>query len=205
MPDDVKPFLSVVATTAPRGFASAIPSIAVEPAPSPWTPRATAPAAPATAPAIDVDAVRAEARASGRAEGLRETESLRGKLSALLVELDTARKAFAAPSAELAADIATCVIETWIGGADRRTLFEPAIKAWLERTTEAGATVRVHPDDVAAATAAIGEAPLTVVADHAAKPGELHIRGTAAELHHSLTARLGELRVAIAAAIEASR
>ena len=96
---DLQPFLSSVATPT-RSLQSALPAIATTPAPSPWSPKTSSATAP-TGPAIDVEAIRAEAIESGRAEGLRETAALRDRLGMLLRELEAARAAIAAPTTQM--------------------------------------------------------------------------------------------------------
>ncbi|HUJ57874.1 MAG TPA: hypothetical protein VLX92_05265 [Kofleriaceae bacterium] len=196
---DVRPFLAGVASPT-RGLAQSLPAVATPAANSPWSPQR--PAAPA-APAIDHEKLHAEARERGRAEGLRETEGLRQRLASLVAALEAAGTSAVAPTADAIAEAACCVIESWLGQTERAQLIAPAVRGWIERHPEPGAVASAHPDDVAALTQAIGDAPLAVVADPALARGELRIRGGALELRHSMSARLGELRTAIAAALGA--
>jgi hypothetical protein len=98
-------------------------------------------------------------------------------------------------------ELATCVVETWVGHTHRSALFAPVIASWLAAAGDPTATARVHPDDAAAATEAIGDAPITVAADPAASAGSLAILGAGRELTHAWAERLPELRTALVAAL----
>ena len=159
--------------------------------------------APAVAAAIPAEALASaadEARARARAEGLEETAALRAQLVEVIDQLTAARAALAPPTAEVIAEVCGCVIESWLAATDRAALLAPLVNAWLAASAQP-ATLQVHPDDVAAITALIGEAPITIVADPALAVGALAIRGAALELAHDWRARLPELRAAIAAAL----
>jgi flagellar biosynthesis/type III secretory pathway protein FliH len=196
---DVLPLLAVIRAPV-RGLAATLPQVVSEPATSPWSPK-TEPVAPPSP--VDVDAIREEARREGRAEGLRETEALRARLSQVIAALEEAQQLVVPATCERIADAAACAVDAWFAGADRRELFTPIIAGWLAGAGSTDASVRVHPGDVAAMTAAIDGAPLTVIADPALAPGEVRIRGDALELTHAFETRLPELRTAILAALEA--
>jgi flagellar assembly protein FliH len=160
--------------------------------------------------AVDVDALREEARRAGREEGLRETDALRARLTELIGALETAHAAVVPATCQRIADAAACVVDAWLAGSDRRELFRPIVAGWLAGAARvqpdgaaAPAIVRVHPDDLAAMTAAIDGAPLEVVGDSTLARGEVRIRGGALELVHAFDERLPELRTAILAALEA--
>lgn len=201
-PTHLQPFLSSV-TTATRPFQSALPSIDTPVAPSPWTPKATPASAPPPPVAIDVQAIRAEAVASGRAEGLRETAALRERLVAVLRELEAARAAVIPPTANQIAEAAVAVVAAWVGNEDKRALFAPIVAAWCGAEQKTG-VAHVHPADVEALTAAIGELPITVAPDPAIARGDIAIRNAGFELSHSWEARLPDLRDAIARALESA-
>ena len=207
MSDEIRPFLPVV-TSPTRPLVAALHNVVTLPVTSPWTPRtveepgavhAQLPASPTEA---ELAIVYEEARADGRADGLTETAALRHQLAALLAELVTARAAVVAPTAELITDVASCVIETWIEHTPRGELFAPLVRSWVARSPDQPATVRVHPDDLAAITAVVGDAPLAIAADPALAPGALAITSPTLELCHDWRARLPDLRTAIASALE---
>jgi hypothetical protein len=195
---DIRPFLPG-APTPTRPLGAVLPVLATPPATSPWSPRSMADA-PAALSVTEIAELRAEARDRGRADGLAETAALRARLTALIGQLAAARDALFPPTAEVIAEIATCVVETWIGNTHRSAAFAPIVRGWLARLTEP-ATARVHPDDAAALAEAIGDAPIAIAADPALAPGALAIRGAALELVHDWPARLAELRTAIVAAL----
>jgi hypothetical protein len=205
MTKDLEPFFPVT-TTPTRALGAALPAVATPAVTSPWSPRAVAPVATGPSAAelaatAEIAAAREEARAQGRAEGLAETAALREQLTELVGALGLPAEEIVAPAAELVAEVATCVIETWLGHTDRSALFGPLVKSWLARSPALPATARVHPDEAAALAAAIGDAPLAVEADAKLPPGALEIRGATLELSHDWRTRLDELRVAIAAAL----
>ncbi len=199
----IKPFLAEVTTRATaKPLGSALPAVDSEPAISPWTPRGGAPTEASTsAPAIDVAGIREEARRAGQAEGLRETEALRARLTQLIGARAAAHDAIAAPTAELIAEAAACVVGTWAEGADHKALFAPVVRGWLARSASEPATARVHPSDVAIVTELAGDSRLGVIGDASIAPGDIRIRGAALELTCAWSERLGELRRMIAEAL----
>ena len=197
---DLHPFLRFTPqVTGPLG--AALPALATPEVTSPWTPRVIDAAPAVTAPPAEALASLAdEACARGRAEGLAETAALRAQLIEVIDQLVSARAAITPPTAEVIAEVCGCVIESWLAATDRAALLAPIVASWLAASDQP-ATARVHPDDVAAITALIGEAPLAIVADATLAPGALAIRGAALEVSHDWRARLPELRTAIAAAL----
>src|SRR5262245_42631853 len=160
----VSPFLSSIPLAKPRPLGAALPAVdSGEPAPSPWSPKAE-PMPQPTPVFVDHEAARAEAMARGREDGLRETAELRARLLKLTAALDLARSAVAALSADLISDAATAVVSAWAEGADRRELFAPIVRGWLARAT-GEATAHVHPTEVDAMRAVIGDAAIQVLAD----------------------------------------
>jgi flagellar biosynthesis/type III secretory pathway protein FliH len=197
--EDIRPFLSTVSTPT-RPLAAVLPALVTPEAPSPWSPRATD--SGRTLPsAAELAAVFDDARCRGRHEGLAETAALRGRLADLVAQLAAARAAIVAPTAEAIAEVATCVVETWIDSTDRSQTFAPIVRGWLAQSSDRPATARVHPDDAAALAEAIGDAPIAIDSDAALAPGALEIRGAALELSHDWRARLADLRTAIVAAL----
>jgi flagellar biosynthesis/type III secretory pathway protein FliH len=197
--NDIRPFLSTVPTPT-RPLGAALPALVTPEVLSPWSPRAAADISAAPS-AAELAAVLDDARERGRAEGLAETAALRGRLTDLLAQLAAARAAIVPPTAEVIAEIATCVIETWIDSTHRAATFAPIVRGWLAQSSDQPATARVHPDDAAALAEAIGDAPLAIATDAAVAPGALEIRGAALELSHDWRARLADLRTAIVAAL----
>ena len=215
---EARPFLAFLKSPT-RSLQSSLPTVAVTEAPSLWSPLAdpsshepaiatvvaselaaepaTEPQSPFARHPIDNDAVRAEAAELGRADGLRETAALRAKLAAAVAALDVARRAIAGPSADLIAEAAVAVVAAWASSADHRELFAPIIQRWVARD-HGPAVVRVHPDDVDAMSAAIGDAALTLQADDSIEPGDVEIASNSFELSHRWEARLLELRETIA-------
>jgi flagellar biosynthesis/type III secretory pathway protein FliH len=203
---DVRPFL-VFASTPTRPLGAALPALATPEVTSPWSPRAAIEAA-APPTADELAAVLDEARACGRAEGLAETAALRARLTAVVDQLAAAHAAIVVPTADTIAEVAACVVETWLGHTDRSAVFAPIVRSWFARSPAGSsdpaapaAIARVHPDDVAALTAAVGAAPLVIVADPEVAPGAIEIRSAALELSHDWRARLGDLRAAIITAL----
>jgi flagellar biosynthesis/type III secretory pathway protein FliH len=200
--DQPQPLFAVLAAST-RPFASALPAQTTPPVVAPWLIQ--------TQPALDDGAaarsaaalaeVHAKAIEEGRAEGLRETAGLRETLQKLAAQLIAARDAKLSSAAEAIADCATAAIEGWVATAPKQELFAPIVKAWMERGG-AAATAKVHPSGVAALQAAIGEAPIAIVADAAMAPGDLKLRGEALDMSHAWAERLRELRDAIATALE---
>jgi flagellar biosynthesis/type III secretory pathway protein FliH len=209
MTKDVQPFFPI-APSPTRSLGAVLPALVTPAVTSPWTPRSVAPAGPAgslgaadpsPAELAAIAGLRDEARAQGRAEGLAETAALRERLAAVLAGLSVPADQVAAPPAELVAEVASCVIESWLGHADPRALFAPIVQSWLARSPSHPATARVNPAEAAALAEAIGDAPITVVPDPVLAPGALEITSPTLELSHDWRTRLDELRTAIAAAL----
>lgn len=204
--DSIRPFLPFVATTT-RSLGSALPAIATPEVTSPWLPKPSTPAAAATVSepagptAAEIAMIIEESRARGRAEGLAETEGLRVQLAGVLEALREARREVIAPTAELIGDLATCVVEAWLGTTDRSVLFAPVIRGWLARSPSQPATARVHPQDAAALTQALGDAPIAIEPDAQIARGAIEIRSATLELAHDWRARIDELRTAMVAAL----
>jgi hypothetical protein len=199
-PKDLQPFLAFIPQVT-RPLGAALTALVLPEATSPWSPRVVSEAPAATGLSADELArLTEEARARGVADGLAETAALRAQLAEVIDQLVDARAAIVAPIADVIAEVCSCVIEGWIAGADRAALFAPVVRGWLAASA-APATARVHPDDAAALTALIGDAPIAIVSDAALAPGALAIRGAALEVTHDWRARLPELRAAIASAL----
>jgi len=198
----VEPFLGTLATPATaKPLGEALPAHDVVTETSPWSPKVVV--APA-APAVDVESLRARAMEDGRAAGRRETDQMRAKLVALLGEIERERASDHGRVAELVAEAAVEVIETWLdrGLEDRRDMFAPIVRGWLQKTGDGGsATAYVNPADVAAMRAAVGDAMIAVEADAQVKPGDVRVRGATIDTTHEWRERLGELRHAIATEI----
>ena len=196
---DVRPILTSLPGATPiTAFGAALRVVASPDATSPWSPqRVEVP----VAPSIDTDAIRAEACAQGRDEGMRETAALRAKLQQLIDALSAAISAASERDTQLIADAAATIVEAWTDQASAAEKFLPIVRAWQARTTEPAAA-RVHPSEAEELRAAIGIAAITVVADASIAVGTLQIRGPAHELTHSWEGRLSELRDAIAATLE---
>lgn len=203
-------FASLQPPLPAKPFAQTLPVVAIQPATSPWSPKPATPVEdePPTPSnglgdgAIDVDvdleAGRAEAVARAREEGLRETDALRAQLAQAIAALTAATENASILATSQIAEAATTIVEAWLG---RAPSFQPIIAGWLARCTEAS-TVRVNPADLDTLRAAIGEAPLSVVADATIAAGDLHVRSSNLELRHCWAERLGELRTAIHALID---
>jgi flagellar biosynthesis/type III secretory pathway protein FliH len=200
---DVVPLFATLATGT-RPFGDVLPMHPTAPGSSPWSPKLEL-----VAPNDDklreaaLDKARCEAVEQGRADGLRETEELRTKLSAVIRELEQNRAARLETFAEAIADAAVTAIEAWVGASDRRAQFQPIVQGWLVAAGDkAAATARVNPADVAAMQAAIGDAAIRVDSDPSIAPGDVKIRGEALDTTHVWRDRLRELRDTIATAIE---
>jgi flagellar assembly protein FliH len=209
MSKHLRPFLPL-AHNPTRSLGAALPALATAPVSSPWLPRppaqpVVAPAAPAGPSPAELaaayDAARDEGFAAGRTEGLAETAALRTRLAAALDQIDAARQAIVPPAAETIAEIATCVVEAWIGNLYPALTFRPIVQHWLAHAADAPTTVRVHPDDAAALTEAIGGAALTIAPDRAVARGAIELTSGTRELVHDFAARLGDLRTAIVTAL----
>lgn len=208
-PDVVPFFASVIGATTPRHqvkpLGQEIPTLPLPVATSPWTPKP--PVAELAPPAIgaepiDVEAVRAEAIAAGRAEGLEETAALRAQLQHAIEALDRARAELAVPVAELISEAAATVIEGWLSVADRRALIAPVVQAWI--ANGGNGVARCHPADLEALRDEVGEGGLVVEADPALARGDVVISDPVRELAHHWEPRLRELREAIASALAAT-
>jgi flagellar biosynthesis/type III secretory pathway protein FliH len=193
-----QPFLASLQAPVPaRPFAATLPIVATPPANSPWSPK---PEAPVVAqPMIDVIAVRNEAIAAGRAEGLKETAALRAQLAAAIARLDAATADATVLATGQIAEAATTIVDAWIGKAPR---FQPLVVGWLARTAEPS-VARVNPSDVEALRTAIGDARIAIEPDAVIAPGDLVLRTAALELAHTWRDRIAELRAAIQAELEA--
>jgi len=191
-----------------RPLGAVLPSHATPPPISPWSPRAEAPpiAAPLAGPSeAELSAAFEDAREHGRAQGRAETAELRAQLAGLVDELAAARAAVAAPAGELIAEIASCVIEAWTQSEDRGAMLAPIVHGWSHKAPDQPATARVHPGDVSALAAAIGDIPLAIAGDPELAPGAIEITSPTLELRHDWRTRLAELRTAIAGAIEGAQ
>jgi len=200
-PSEIRPLLaSLQSPTRPLG--ATLPVIPSTPAISPWTPQPEV-ISPAAPPVVDTRAIEEEARARGHAEGLAETAVLRERLSQAVVSLEQmCARGLELASAQIA-DATVATISAWLEHDDRAKLFAPLIERWLAKAAaQTGTIVRVHPTDVDAMRAAIGDAPLEVSADRSITPGDVAIRGGAFELVHQWEARLAELRATVIAALD---
>lgn len=205
--DDVQPLFAVLAAGT-RPLAAAF---AATPAPAPvtsWLPQANELKEPDDTTvrlrAEELAELRAKAIEDGRAEGLRETAVLRDTLKQLALALAAARDTKIDQAAEAIADCTIASIEGWLDSVPAEQVFAPAIRGWLARSNGAAATAKVHPSQVAAMTAAIGDAPITVEADASVAPNDLKIRGEALDQTHAWPERLRELRDTIATALESA-
>jgi flagellar biosynthesis/type III secretory pathway protein FliH len=198
---ELRPFLAT-APTPTRPLGAALPALDTPPATSPWSPRVELPTGPSpTELAAIRDEARREGLAAGRAAGVAETAALRARLAALLDQLDTARVAIVPPTAEVIAQIATCVVEAWIGNLSPGLALRPIVQHWLAHTADQPTTARVHPDDAAALAEAVGDAPIAITQDPAVAPGAVALSSGTRELVHDWRARLGDLHTAILTAL----
>jgi flagellar biosynthesis/type III secretory pathway protein FliH len=167
---------------------------------SPWSPQSTS-----GSPALDIEAIRATAIEEGRAIGQRELDAQRAKLAAVIAALGKDRDGESARIAELVAGATAAVVEAWLEGTDRPTQFAPIVRGWLNKTGDGGGAIaRVHPTDVAAMRAAVGDAMIAVEADPSVQPGDVRVRGPMLDLTHSWSDRLAELKHAIATALRSA-
>jgi flagellar biosynthesis/type III secretory pathway protein FliH len=207
-PPELRPFLATVPSPT-RSLGAALPALDTPPVTSPWTPRVPeAPAAeppPAGSSPAELAAIRDEAHSAGLAEGrtagLAETAALRARLAALLDQLDAARVAIVPPAAEAIAEIATCVVESWIGNVYPGLVFAPIVQRWLAHAADQPTTARVHPGDAAALAEAVGNAPIAITRDREIAPGAVALSSASRELVHDWRARLPDLRTAIVTAL----
>jgi flagellar biosynthesis/type III secretory pathway protein FliH len=194
---DVKPLFANAgspgfASRPARPFAEAVTRVDVPVQLSPWSPKSEA--APIATPMIDVEAIRADAVAKGRDEGLAETAALRAKLRMLVEKAEAQATTRRDRVGELASDAACAVVEAW-SQADRRAVLTSVVRAWTEQALGV-ATARVNPADVAL----VPDMPVT--ADPKIAPGDIVLAGEHAELVHVWADRLRELREAILTALE---
>ena len=201
MSDDVQPWLTALASPT-RPLGAALPAQPNAVATSPWGPQPAIGQDPATL--RELDRLKAAAIEEGRAQGRRETEELRKKLASAIEALDRQRTANVTKASELIADAAIAVIEAWLDAElDRKDRFQPIVRGWLQRTGDgAGAVAKCNPADVAAMREAVGEALISIEPDPAVPPSSVRIANATLEIDHDWTARLGELRQAIATAAD---
>ena len=190
----VRPFLAF-ATRPARTFADSITNVEVPVLPSPWSPKSDAPSAVTS---VDLEALRADAIARGRDEGLAETAALRARLRSLVDQTAAFHAARTEKVGELVADATCAVVSAW-SPTDRRVVFSSIVRAWTTRSLGA-ASARVNPQDVDL----LAESGLTIEADASVKPGDIIIRNAHAELAHVWAARLRELHETIVTALEES-
>ena len=199
---DVVPLFAAL-STGTRAFAEALPAAANPAKPSPWSPKTDTSAADLAAQRAALEQAKRDAVEQGRAEGMRETESLRTKLKQLVAELEKSREIRAERYADVIAEAAVTAIEAWVGSYDRVALFQPIVRGWITAGGDATAAIaRVNPADTAAMKTAIGDAPVRVEGDPKMKSGDVELRGEALDTTHVWHDRLRELRDAIATAIE---
>nr|HEX4316669.1 FliH/SctL family protein [Kofleriaceae bacterium] len=214
MGSNVGPFLgggAPLTQAVIRSLASALPAAPAVETTSPWLPRAApaasasggAPALPA-APQLDpamIAAAKEAAEFEGYEAGMQATAELRDKLAAAIAACERAAAIRVEAQAERLADAAVTVIESWLGralpDADR---FAPIVRGWLAAGTGGAATATVNPADAAALRDALGDAKLAVVEDKAMARGDIKIVSSSLEIDHAWSARLDELRTAIATA-----
>ena len=200
----IRPFLTTIASPT-RAFADALPVHPTGEVTSPWSPRSLTSRADTSVRGAELEAERARATAEGLEAGRRETAELRDKLAQVIARFEETQTKHVTKVADLVADAAIAVIEAWFerGVAERRELFAPIVRGWLQRTGDgANALAYVHPDDVMAMREAVGDALIAVEPDAQLAPGDVRVRGTDLELTHLWQQRLGELREAIATAAE---
>lgn len=205
--DDLQPLFAVLAAGT-RSLASAIQTQPTPALVSSWLPMGTPPTQLDDGSAIKRAQELADARAAavveGRAQGLAETTALRETLQKLVAELSTTRAIATTKTAEAIAECAIAAIEGFVATAPKQELFAQVIEAWIVRAGTALATAKVHPNDVDALRAAIGDAPITIESDATMAPGDIKIRGEALDTSHAWAERLRELRDVIATALESA-
>jgi len=200
---ELLPFLATVPAVAPRGLEAVLSNVSAPSAPSPWLPTGTPSLAHEPPPSVDLDALAAQAREQGRAEGLAEMAAQRQRLQELIDALAAARAAIATTTVELVADAATAAVAAWIDHAPPRELFATIVHAWTARC-RVPAIARVAPALVEDLQEAIGTASIVVEPDPSLAPGSLRIDAPTVELAHDREAYLAELRDAIVTALEAA-
>jgi flagellar biosynthesis/type III secretory pathway protein FliH len=210
-----------ITRTAPRRLGEALvaraaegsrPAVAPAAAPSPVTPWIPRPAAAAVADAIaaagqppadlhaTLEEARAKAIAEGRAEGLRETEAARERLAVAIAAVEVSRENSVTDTAAVIAEIATAVVESWLGAVPAADRMRPIVEGWLAGTT-APAVAYVNPADAEMLRSVVGEAAIEVETDAAVLRGDVIVRGAAFELRLDWAERLGELKELVAAAV----
>jgi flagellar biosynthesis/type III secretory pathway protein FliH len=202
----IRPLFAPQPAVAARPLADVLDARPGGGAPAPWLPREPGPSpSPDPVPvALDTAQLERDARERGRAEGLAETAALRERLATLVVALESERSRNLGLASAQIADAAVTTVSAWLGSEDRAARLAPAIQRWLGRCAgEQHVTARVHPDDVDAMKAAIGDANIEVVGDPAFRAGDLVIRGGLFELVHRWDERLRELHELIVAALDA--
>ena len=193
----VRPFLTSIATAAPRALGAALHAVS-SPAPtSPWTPRG-----PEPAPTLDTASIEEAAREHGRQQGLAETAELRTRLAHAIAAFEAARAALIEPAADRIAAAAATIVGAWTQTASPREIYLPIVRAWTAK--HAGpATAQVAPAHVAALKDILADTTIAVEPDASLAPGDLRLSSTTLELAFDWSARLDELRDAITAALEA--
>ncbi len=201
MNDDIQPWLTAL-TSPTRSLASTLPAQRNVATTSPWGPQPALGQDPATL--RELEQMKSAAIEEGRAQGKRETEELRKKLGAAIEALDRQRTASTGKASELIADAAIAVIETWLDSeVERKDRFLPIVRGWLQRTGDgAGAVAKCNPADAAAMREAVGEALISVEPDPTVPVNSVRIANANLEIDHDWTARLAELRQAIATAAD---
>ena len=207
----IRPFLSAAQAAAEptRPFGSTLATVTTGPTPAPWLPSGSKAAAPApSAPPVTIDhdalaAMEAEACERGREEGLAETAELRDQLQKAIAAFTSARAALVAPTAMKIASAAVAVIGAWTETAPPAELYAPIIHAWMAKH-DGPATAHVAPQHLEALKEIVANAPITVVPDATLRTGDLRLSSPTMEIAHGWDARLGDLRDAIANALEQS-
>ncbi len=201
MSDDIQPWLTALASPT-RSLAAALPAQRNAVGISPWGPQPVLGQDAATL--RELDQLKTAAIEEGRAQGKRETEDLRKKLATAIEALDRQRTANTGKASELIADAAIAVIEAWLDSeVERKDRFQPIVRGWLQRTGDgAGAVAKCNPADAAAMREAVGEALISVEPDAAIPVNSVRIANATLEIDHDWSARLVELRQAIATAAD---
>lgn len=201
---EVKP-LHPVTTQPPRPLRDTLETVSSGEAVSPWLPRPTSDQAASgkPAPSVSLEALESRAREQGRAAGLAETAELRRRLADAVARFEMVTAEMVSVSSAQIADAVVAAIGAWTEREDRARLFAPAVQAWAASGRAGRAAAHVHPGEVAALQAAVGEElELDVVPDAAVKPGNLVIRSEALELATEWDKRLADLRERIVAVLE---
>jgi hypothetical protein len=182
----------------PTSFGNALPRVdAPEQASTPWTALGVPPGDPVLrSRTLDVDAIRAEAAAIGRREGLASLDAERAELAKVRDALERAAAERAEIAAGVLAETAFAVIAAWVGHAPEahRDALIAVMNRWLSRHASPTVTILCHPSRVDAIRAACGEIVLVAV-DHAVGVDELRVRHGETVLEHRVTDALESLRV----------